>query len=248
MATQVKFDPIPLMAWAKEYGPPPRDYTCIDSETTGIDPVNDKILNLGYCVVQDGKPTLSVDLVVDWTAVMTAQELKELDRRMSTTRERMLAKNKAYPWTIDFLRKRGRPPAEVVSRFLTAIGTNPCLIGHYAMMLDLPLIGRMAAKYGAGLDVDMDRLYDTGLWAKACLISLSPAKGEDRLAYIRRIHDVRFGPKHSLEACVDRFGLAAQGVDKKHQHTTASYDSWLVALLVEKFRDYMPESVPCPKP
>jgi len=239
VALPSKFDPVPLVAWGVEYGSIPDDYITLDIESSGIDVNRDLPLQLGWCVVKNRKAVLEEDVLIDWTKTLTATQLDELAVRMDATRRRMAEKEKAYPWTIDMLRSKGMSAVKAVTRFASALGSNPTVAAHYGWLFDYPALGRTFDLIGQEFSPEHNRMYDTGLMLKACLVGISPARNEPLAAYTKRLHTARCSVRHNLEAASELFDLrTTSGADKGSQHR-AGYDAWLVHLLLERLRPLM---------
>ncbi len=224
------------MSWAAEYGPIPDDYVALDVESSGIDTHRDLPLQLGWCVVKNRKAVLEADVLIDWTRTLSPAAVAELDARMTATRGRMAEKDKAYPWTLDMLRARGVSPVDAVDRLIAVLGPDPAVAAHYGFLFDYPCLGRTFELVGREFAPDLDRMLDTGLMIRACLVGVSPAWNETLPVYVKRLNAVRCGPRHNLAAAAEFFDLrAASGVASKNCHT-ASYDAWIVHLLIEKLR------------
>lgn len=228
-------DPI-VTAWESVYGPIPDDYHAVDVESTGLSVDNDFILQVGYCRVRNRVPALSHAVVINWPDALPAARLSEFVHQLELTRERMVSKGKAYPWTVDLLRRRGRPPEEVATTLAAELGPEPAVAAHFGWFFDFPMIARLLARYGASpLAAYTHRMIDTCVLEKARLLGLYPRPGEDVGAYYRRVRETRGAPKHTLEACLDRLGLRAQGADPAATHD-AGYDAWAVHLILEHWR------------
>lgn len=233
------FDGAYLIPWVHEYGPLPSDYLTLDTETSGLDAQRDKIVQIGWCRVANGKAVENGHLVVDWTAGASPLEVSNLAADLEHVRSRMARRGNQYPWTIDLLRKRGRPPAEVAAALAAKFAEVTGFVTHYGWMLDYPMIGAFMAGQGRRFDPPHHQLYDTGLLVKMCLIGLTPVNGEPLRSFLLRLHQVISSPRHSLAACVSLFDLQAQGATTTACHE-AAYDSWLVHLIFEALREYAP--------
>jgi len=235
------FDPIVAMTWVDEFGKLPRNYLAVDTETSGVDPRQDYILQLGFCKVADSQAKLYGSLTIDWTQVLNRSQLQDLERRMDGARTAMQKRGKQYDWTIDSLTKHGKHPREIAKRFLAQVGDDWAFAAHYGFLLDYPIIGKFLQQYGEKpFAPELEKMIDTGLLVKAGFIGVSPEQHEDMMSYVKRVDTVRAAPRHSMEHCVDYFDLVKQGAVKKNLHD-AGYDAWCVHLLVEKMRSYVPE-------
>jgi DNA polymerase III epsilon subunit-like protein len=234
----------PVRAWKEAYGLPMR-YRAVDVETTGLDQIKDRIINLGWCVgsVSPSDPGLERFILIDWTRVLSTPELQDMATRMERTRKAMEDKGLDYRWSIDELRAHGVSPHEAVEAFLSACAGHP-LVAHYGWKFDYPLIGRLAAAYGPGLDVNVTDLIDTGLMVKAVMNSTRPYAGEEFRTFVNRINAERAG-LHSMRTCVERYRLDRYGVHASHQHD-AGYDAWLAHLLYRQL--WTDEFGPTPVP
>jgi DNA polymerase III epsilon subunit-like protein len=222
-----------LSAWVDEYGPFPDNYVCVDLESTGITP-QDKIVQIGWCLVKDRKTVLSQSVVLDWTRD-SGTDQKWLVDTLERTRTKMVQKGKQYPWTMALLRERGKTPAAAVESFINACEPYDAYSTHYGWAFDYPRIGQLLDAYGHEFAPDQSRMIDTGLLTKACLTNTAPKRGESVSAYMRRIDAIRSSPRHNIEACMDLYGLDVAGAHKKNAHD-GGYDAWLVALMTERVR------------
>jgi len=230
-----KIDCLPLLNYIKEYGPIPDDYVSIDIEASGLGE-RDLPLQIGWCIVKNRKPIVEVSHVIDWTSYLKSNEVEDLAKRMDDTRKKMDSKGYSYPWTIKMLKTRGKHPKEVAKKLFETID-NQYLVAHYGWMFDYPVIGKYLSKYGNyNFSPDQSLLLDTGILVKSMLVSVSPSKGEPYHTYLKRIHSINTGHKHSVTACLDIFGLNSKGVNKSATHDSG-YDSWLVHLILESLRE-----------
>jgi hypothetical protein len=222
-----------LSAWVDQYGPFPDSYVCVDLESTGITP-QDKIVQVGWCLVKDRKPVLSQAVVLDWTDDAGTDQRWLLDT-LEQTRHKMEQKGKQYPWTPRLLRERGKTPRAAVETFVAACRGYDAYSTHYGWAFDYPRLGALMDGFGFEFAPDQTRMLDTGLLTKACLVGVEPRPGETVSAYVRRVAAVRAAPRHNLEVCVDLYGLKTTGASTKNTHE-GGYDSWLVALMTERLR------------
>lgn len=222
-----------LKTWADRY-PLPTTYCSIDLETTGLSVEKDHIMHLGWCSVVDGKTVQSDGVAVDWTSALDAPGMAKLSADMEKTREAMNKRGNAYRWTVNEMQRLGVAPRTAAEKFIAACRTKP-LVAHNGWFYDYPMLARFL-KVHAGYDfvpLHTD-LMDTCLMARAVLGRVVPRASETYHSFIYRLKDVRCG-KHSLRDCVTMFGLQDLGIDLRHAHD-AEYDSWISALLLEKFR------------
>lgn len=223
-----------LRAWTELYGLP-TTYCAVDTESSGLNLVTDRILHLGWCRVEDGKAVSSDSVVIDWSAALDAPAMAQLSQSMERTKRAMNARGNAYRWNVAELHERGVHPRDAANRFLDACGNMP-LVAHHGWGFDYPLIARFVkAQTGTDFTPPHTDLMDTCLMARAYLAPAPPRATETYHAYVRRLSEVRCA-KHTLDACVINFGLTSKGVDTRHAHD-AEYDAWIAALLLERFRE-----------
>lgn len=224
-----------MSAWVDQYGPFPDDYVCVDLESTGITP-QDKIVQIGWCLVKDRKPVLSQSVVLNWT-VDPFVDQKWLVDTLERTRSKMEDKGKQYPWTVKLLREHGKTPADAINQFVTACKPYDAYSTHYGWAFDYPRLGALLDEHRHTFAPEQNRMLDTGLLTKAALTNTPPKHRETVAAYMRRIDAIRNSPRHNIEVCMDLYGLNVAGAHKKNAHD-GGYDAWLVALMTEKIRHF----------
>lgn len=226
----------PLATWAAVHGPLPDDYLAVDVETAGLGE-DDPVLQVGWCEVVGRRAVLEAALVIDWGAVLDAAGRDALATRLARTRAVMAAKDKQYPWTLDFLARHGVHPAAAGQRLAAVLRPDRWYAAHFGWKFDYRRLGHLMARCAPAhpFEPDVARMLDTGLLVKACQTGVHARHGESPVGYARRVLDAPFRGRNALEACVELFDLRAGGAGTKAAHES-SYDSWLVHLILEQLR------------
>lgn len=232
-------DPTVFRAWTARHGHLPDDYFALDCETSGLDMMADRILQIGIVIVRKRKATLSRSFVIDWPKVLDPDDVNHLRTRIHKTRDAMNSRGKPYPWTLELLSDRGEPPEAVANKVSDLIGENPYCVGHYAWNFDFPRLSLFMKSFGFAFDTYEENLYDTCLLSRAALASRAIGPAEELRTYYTRLTDLRGTASCNLESCITRHNLKLAGVDPKIGHSSADYDAWAAHLIFEKHREIL---------
>lgn len=181
-------------------------YAVIDLETTGLDPVHDRILEIGVMrvggAVCDREP-LSLLVRQEQPIPPQIQQLTGLtDLEVQAKGVRCEV---ALPW------------------FLGLIGDLP-LVGHNVLRFDrlflLEAIGRWDPSLAALGPLAEHQFVDTAALYKAYKLGLRPAEGERHWTFARRVLDTRVrGLKYNLKLACEDLGVETFGA-KAHRAAT----------------------------
>lgn len=214
-----------------------QNYLVIDTETTTADPEVARVLQLGYCNVQDGKATTRGSILI----------------RVAPDTFIHPAAAATHGITLEKCGAEGVDPAVAYTEFCGLVNdvyrAGGWIVGHNAYAFDLPLLGYEAARYSTPFIVDRlsHRLIDTGLLAKAAQISyrgpLLPDATEDRTRYYRRVRDIRSRVKWNITYCWDFYDVAtvAHDVDPSSAHD-AGTDCLLTHFILKRFHQISQEA------
>jgi DNA polymerase III epsilon subunit-like protein len=219
---------------AGEYGWPtlaPERYMVIDLETTGLERDKDRILQLGLCVVNQGK--------VKMFAGQNGRRRPFLSQYFRVPPEAITLESIAVNGiTNDIIQRHGVAPRAALEKFQSLLQTarrnNWALVGHNLIRFDLPFLLVEAEGLGVRLNFADMPVVDTGMIVKACQLTDHPPRAPVS-RYFREIADLpRRGVFYSLDrVCVPQFGLESKGVDPRRTHD-AGYDCWVTHLLFQE--------------
>lgn len=224
-----------LRAWADAF-PYPEDYTSIDCETTGLDVDHDRVLQIGWCRVENRKSVENAGVAVNCAAGMSDVERSFLRHRIRETAARMADRGLVYEWSLD--RIATGLPARQAAASLAAACPSDHVVSHYGISFDYHMIDRFCREHGAGglPDLTSGRLLDTYVLYKAAAVPILPRSGESYASAVSRTNAARTKLKCSMSALVASLGLTDRGAVVRRAHD-AIYDSWLASLAFERLRE-----------
>jgi DNA polymerase III epsilon subunit-like protein len=179
-------------------------YCVIDTETSGLNPNEDRIIELSVLVHADGK---------------------------SSTRTSILDSVPAVPQGITnitgittlMLRTEGRPPAEVFKALfeMREVQTLP-IVGHNLVGFDRPFLLRETQRlmdqgvnfWAAAEALKEERLVDTGALYKGIRLGEPPQPGEDHFNWACRVLEIRApGLYWNLRSAAGTYGVRVPAQD-----------------------------------
>lgn len=226
-----------LCAFISRWGDLPKDYLSLDLELTGADRSQDLPVEAGWVRVVDCRPIKTAEVVLDWSEY-PGVDTQWLSSRMSYAERELRAMGSNYRYTVDFLKKNGRPPERVMRHLLNMLRSHFKKGGHLVGMnlftLDIPILQIVSEElFGTSFSVPEDQVWDAGAIEKGRLANILPKKNESLTAFFRRVVATRAsGVRWSLGVCADRYGLKA---NSSFLHT-ALYDALLTHRLLERHR------------
>jgi DNA polymerase III epsilon subunit-like protein len=226
--------------WVDRYGPFPRDYLIIDTETTGLSFGKDLVLQVGLCEVRKGKVVENHDVVLNWFAHPSISHMW-LAQRIRETREQLQAQGCNYPWTVERV-GHGEPPMEVLADYLARIMTRVdegfLVLGHNIAGFDSFMLEAHFRRFLAEPYQFPETCWDTGAMEKASQAGWLPGANEQPFPFSRRVIRKPAKIKWSLERhSVPKYGLADKHkLDMTRAHT-AGFDCLATHCLLEAFRE-----------
>jgi DNA polymerase III epsilon subunit-like protein len=198
-----------------------RGYCIIDTETSGLDPNLDRLIELSVLVHVDGKTSARTSLLNSVSAV--PQGITDITGI-----------------TTSMLVTEGRPPAEIIKALfeIPEVKTLP-IVGHNLIGFDRPYLLQEARRLsGQGVNVEAatealkeTRLVDTGALYKGIRLGEMPRPGEDHFTWATRVLNIRApGLYWNLRSAAGAYGLS---VPARQAHRARS-DAVLCQRLLEK--------------
>ncbi len=173
------------------------DYAVFDIETTGLDPLQDSIIELGWMVVRGGQAEKVNAYLTNPGAVRVPPEIVGLT---GITQEMV---------------DQGEPLKDVLRQFIEETQDIP-LVGHNAVRFDWPFIANaLENHYSEGLTafVGKDRIIDTAALFKGYKLGKKQQIPQRHADYARNILAERvYGLKYSLPVCCDELGVETSGL------------------------------------
>lgn len=219
----------------------PRRFVAVDTETTGLSVDDDLILQLGYCLVENGKVVERSSLILDWTSRPDLVDEDVLQERLTSRAERM----QDGRYTPAMLAEEGVDPVCGLLAYQSFVGhllsEGYGLSMHFGLRFDWPLLASMFEDFlGHVPDWTEFPLWDTAAIEKAMVRAegdpkawLMPEPGDSATAFMRKVLYRGGRHKFNLGLCAEKYGLDI-GSESLHD---ASTDAWLTALTLEKQRE-----------
>jgi DNA polymerase III epsilon subunit-like protein len=225
----------------------PRDYCCIDVETTGLSPDNDAIVEIGHCLVRNGEPVDRLSIILDWSRYAPVSD--DWFRAKLERLEQIFAKKgKTWHLTWDVVTRDGIDPIEALqfyNNFVRKLSEQRMVfVAHNGYRFDYPMIKKNMARYIGveNFDFGPGGLFDTGVVEKANQMEENPTvwpKPKELLStYFMRVGSYRVaGVPWSLDDhCVPTYQLDRKySLDMEKAHS-AEFDAYLCHLLIEEWR------------
>lgn len=234
-----------FQAFADRYGFPD-NYSTVDVETNGVDPERSLICTAGVTIVRNRRIVTTEEHVLDWTRHPDIDQ-RWLQETLYQTQQAMERLGKNFYHTYEFLRANGRPPAEVLQRYLTLFeegeATGELFVAHNGWRFDVELFQAAFHNYlGVPYRFHGDMVYDSGVAEKASQLEARdnplPEPHEDLRDWAWRVGELRRrGILWALDRyCEPRYGLTQKaGLGHNDFHKSGS-DSILLHYLMEEHR------------
>jgi DNA polymerase III epsilon subunit-like protein len=207
------------------FGRLPDNYVVFDTETTGVRPSFDYVLQYGFCFVIERRQVDSFAQIIKRRhAIPLTSRAVEIH---GITPERM-----AY---------EGVDPSAVVPSITNTFEAYRqkrfMFVGHNLMAFDAPLFERECLGLGVPFQFRDDEVIDTGMLVKAAQLKLRFHPGETLGCFYRRVSGIiARGVFWSLDKhCIKTYALDKCGVDCDKAHD-AAVDCQLTHHLFEKLR------------
>lgn len=202
----------------------PDRYIVFDTETSGVNPYECHILQLGVAFVESRRVV----------AVLT----QALHREGIFIHPEAI---KVHGLTAEKLKAEGIPPKEyipyLVETFKEYRDLGYMFLGHNMMAFDAPLFEREAKSLGCPFQFGENDILDTGMIVKASQLGLCFKDQETLRGFYKRVSEVRAkGVRWALDKyCYPTYGLVKYGVDISKAHD-AGTDCQLAHYLLEELR------------
>jgi DNA polymerase III epsilon subunit-like protein len=153
-------------------GGAPDDYLILDTETTGLSPSNDLVVELGWAECRSRTVRCSGGLLLNWSDGRYAPWAGDLEARLERRNRERAARGKNPHTTYAMLREQGHDPAEVFldleAQVAEAEATGMALVGHNLWGFDRDFLKWSHKKAtGQRWAARWPRIVDTGLLEKA---------------------------------------------------------------------------------
>jgi len=221
----------------------PDNYLVFDTETSGIVPAVDLIVEYGWCLVRDRKPVDNDAVMINWVGHygITYDWLKA---KMDTVREAMAAKGHNYRFTPEMLMERGIPAPQAVEHiyefFQETLNRGEMVMGHNIITFDRPLVDAMFSRFHGGRKIQWpdNCMYDTGLTEKASRQNRVPWINDSLFSWARRAASPPWNVRWSLDkVCIPKYRLQERfGLNPELTHT-AAFDCLATHCLFDTYRD-----------
>ncbi|NLX13800.1 MAG: 3'-5' exonuclease [Phycisphaerales bacterium] len=189
-------------------------YLVFDFETSGLNPQSDRIIQVGFCQVEDGQVIGQGGWLIN-QAVRMCREAIAL-----------------HGITPEKLREQGIDPRDSLTRFLEMIGNAPACIGHNIHMFDVLFLNAEAKRLGLAMPSTHD-FADTAALFKGWKMGVSKSSRESHRDYAQRVLSMRVpGLKYAIPACVKSLGIKA---DMSGAHV-ACHDAYLTHLIYQRLQ------------
>lgn len=176
----------------------PKTYIVWDTETTGLDPFNDRIVEFAALIVEEGKPDK------EYTAILNhGIEIPE-------------AAANVHGITKEKCEKEGRDPKEVMAEVVELLGKYRATVTHNGLKFDVPFLVEEVKRCEALAE---DRIpafeqfvrstvIDTAVIYKAQKLDMQREWNESFAGWGRRVMDVMAkGVKYNVSLACDELGI-----------------------------------------
>lgn len=231
----------------------PSNYVCVDCETTGYDVTRDVITEWGHCLVEDGKPTNKLSVVIDWTGHDVVPD-HWLRSRLAAVQQGMVQSGRTCSVSYERMQSEGLKPRaalEFIRDFCSTIrGKGIPFVAHNAMFDE-----KMVCANLFGFDIAKDFSFgdngyiDTEAIEKANQLldneRCHPKATDTLRSYFNRVRGTRVtGVYSNLDKhCFTKYGFAEKhGLSLADMHGAAT-DSYCCHLLMEVFRGMLVDEI-----
>ncbi len=174
----------------------PKSYVVFDLETSGLDPIKDRILEIGAMVVRDGETISEHSWILNW-GIEIPQIITDIT---GITKE--------------IIDKEGKDPERCILDLITLIADNGWkTLTHNGIKFDIPfLVHNLMLFKGYNFFDTLDKLnentIDTAVIVKAKKLGESQKEDENFYRFGKRIMDIRaYGVKFNVALCCDEMGI-----------------------------------------
>lgn len=203
----------------------PKSYVVFDTETSGTDPVKDKILQYGLAIVREGKLVDTFSILVNRTDVQISPGAQAVH---GISNEKMAAEGCDPQQAFE----------EMLQTFEAYRKAGQMFVGHNIIAFDAPLFEQEARVRGVSFKFGDNEILDTGTIVKAAQLGMYIDDRDSIRSWARKVTEVRRkGLYWSLDRyCFDTFKLAEFGLRKDEAHD-AGYDCKLTHYLFRRFEE-----------
>lgn len=235
----------------------PTTYLAMDLETTGYAADRDVITEYGHCLVEDGRITDRLDLVLDWTEHPVVPQHWLRDRIASVRSQMELAGNCCHT-SIERMKSEGMEAGKALAfirDFLATIMSKQIpLVLHGGIFDEKMLAGNFIGfRVANGFSFGPNGWIDTEGVAKASQLldnpRAYPKRGDSLRDYWHRVKYTRVtGVKSSLDSyCYAKYKLGeVHGIARKDMHR-ADVDAYCCHLLMTEYaKEVTPAAIEAP--
>jgi DNA polymerase III epsilon subunit-like protein len=223
----------------------PRKYLTFDVETTGFKRDRDVIVEMGHCLVENGKPVSRLNIVLDWSnhKVVPVDYVK---RKLIEVRDGMARDGRQWGMTFQRMQDEGIQPEKALSFYRELLGDWASDGGVFALHNGF-FDEEMLTHNFAGFDIDPEgfsfpenQYFDTSSIERANQVSDNtalPMERESMKGYFKRLKHLKGNTLHSSldKHCWHKYGWGSKDGLVKDQCHGAGFDAFLVHLLMEEF-------------
>lgn len=232
--------------WQMEAQPFPNDYIAFDLETTGFQPEDSLIVQIGHCRVENRKPVDRGSVILDWTKSADLDQdwlkLKLEDTKAQIELADGESTGRQFPFTYERLKNEGISPDEALNKysemFKKAKAAGIRFVGHNAIGFDSIFIESHFKLINSDFVFDDRDIIDTGIIEKANQLDKFPWEHESNRAFSKRIRGIAAkGLCWNLDnCCVKKYALDKKYGVKLDDCHSADFDAYVTHLLLEEFR------------
>lgn len=225
-------------------GPLPDNYIIIDTETCGLEPREDYVLQLGQVIVKDRQVVHQAGLYLDWVrpGILPEQWLRN---RMAGIADNMARHGAQYRVNFDVMMTEGVDARSVINEWASTIKTGldsgMSLVGHNIASYDLVMLSRHVVDVCKNpLLIPGNAVCDTGMLEKARQINMAPSPGENMVEWFWRVYAAKRRVKWKLDGhCADQYDLwVRSGLNPTLAHDAVA-DCVLTYHLLEAMREFL---------
>lgn len=219
----------------------PNNYLCFDIETTGFSN-HDYIVQIGHCLVMDGKVVDNQAIYLDWRQCKGGALTSDVWQRLKTVQTKMASLGKPYNITWHDLCHLGQPPLDVLREYRDWFEDlpNTAVVGvtHGGHSFDIRFLERVFQMVLGRPTKNFDKhwVIDTGVILKASMLGRDLFHHPDLPAWSDHVRGFSAaGLKYSLhEFAVPEFSLDKDPVVSADKAHDAAYDCYVNHLLYDR--------------
>jgi len=210
----------------------PESYLVFDTETSGVNPTKDKILQYGFGVVKEGQLVDHFSILVNRPGLKIAPGAVAVH---GISEEKMAAEGMDAEAAFN----------EVLSTFQAYRCAEQMFVGHNMIAFDAELFENESRHWGKEFRFGENEIFDTGMVVKAAQLGMYFDQRDSIRSWARKVSEVRArGVYWSLDRhCFSAFKLSKFGLDKEAAHD-AGEDCQLTHFLVKRFKEKLEELIP----